>query len=1023
MICGLTLASAGPALAQTTGVDEIAEVVVTGTRIPSPNLESVSPVTTVGSQDVMLRGVTRTEDLVNQLPQVFAAQGSAISNGSTGTATVDLRGLGANRTLVLIDGRRLHIGTPSAPPGNTAPDLNFIPATLIDRVEVVTGGASAVYGADAVAGVVNFIMQKNFEGVRLDAQVSTYQHTNSDDDVQEALRRRAAVSLYPDQFAIPKKHVWDGEITDVSLVIGANSPDDKGNVTAYATYRNVKPVLQSDRDFSACNLGTSTSTIAFNGFSCGGSGTTAPAQFIPGGGTRPSLTLDPGAAGGRGFRAYSGNRDAFNFAPYNFFMRSDTRYTLGAFGRYSFNEQMEMYADLMFMDDSTNAQIAPSGIFGQNINVNCEGNPFLTAAMVTAFCAPTIDQLPDDPADPSTVGVNTDADPTTPGQQASVAILRRNLEGGGRLSDLRHTSYRSVVGLRGELGNGFQYDLFGQRGNVIYRQTFYNDFSLARSARALDVVVVNGQPVCRSAVAALAGTNADPTCVPYDIFGIAGPSPASVAYLQTPGFQNGEYVQTIVSGSITGDLGQYGVKSPIAEDGVGFALGVEYRRERLDLNTDIAFQSGDLAGQGGATLPTEGAYDVYELFGEARIPLIQDRPGFHALTAELGYRYSDYSLGFDTHTYKVAGDWAITRDLRLRAGLNRAIRAPNIVELFATNNVALNGSTDPCEGASPAFTLQQCARTGVTAAQYGNIVPNLAAQYNGLIGGNPTLDPETSDTLTLGVVATPQFIAGLSISVDFFNIKVKDRIGAIGQDVTLERCGETGDPFYCNLIRRAPGTGSLWLSNNGFIVDTTFNTGKLEVQGVDLEVNYRFDFEDLPLTAGLADWGGLSFNLQGSYLDNYKITTLPGDAPFDCAGLYGSICTGSAVPAGAPLPEWRHKAKLSWRAPGRVEVSATWRHVGKVKVDQEFSGASHAAGPDAVLKAQNYFDLAGSWGVRDNIRLRAGVNNLFDKDPPLVSSGGGAVNNCPTGPCNGNTFPQTYDALGRFLFVGVRADF
>lgn len=190
-----------------------------------------------------------------------------------------------------------------------------------------------------------------------------------------------------------------------------------------------------------------------------------------------------------------------------------------------------------------------------------------------------------------------------------------------------------------------------------------------------------------------------------------------------------------------------------------------------------------------------------------------------------------------------------------------------------------------------------------------------------------------------------------------------------------------------------------------------------------MEANYRFDFEDLPLTAGLADWGGLSFNLQGSFLNNYKITTLPGDQPFDCAGLYGSICTGAAVPAGAPLPEWRHKFKVSWRAPARVELSATWRYMGKVDVDQEFSGASHANGPDKVLKAQNYIDFAGAWGVRDNIRLRFGVNNVFDKDPPLVSSGGGAVNNCPTGPCNGNTFPQAYDAIGRFLFVGVRADF
>ena len=1028
MICGVAVATAGPALAQTGGTaEEVEEIVVTGSRIPSPNLESVSPVTTVGAQDIAMRGVTRTEDLVNQLPQVFAAQGAMLANGATGTATVDLRGLGANRTLVLVDGRRLHIGTPSGNPGNTAPDLNFIPASLIERVEVVTGGASAVYGADAVAGVVNFIMQKNFEGVRLDAQYSTYQHTNNNSDVREALRRRAAVSLYPDQFAAPDKNVWDGAVTDINMAMGANLADGKGNVTAYAGYRNAKKLLQNQRDFSACNLGTSTNAISFAGFACGGSGTTAPAMFIPGGGTGSQLTLDPAAAGGRGFRAYNGNRDAFNFAPYNDYQRPDTRYTLGAFGTYEVSPAAEMYAQLMFMDDHTSATIAPSGIFGANMNINCAGNPFLTAAMVTAFCAPTIDQLPDDPNFPGTLGVNADADPTTPGQQASVAVLRRNVEGGGRISDLRHTSYRGVVGMRGELGNGFRYDVYGLYGTVEYQQVFNNDFSLTRSARALDVVTdpATGRPACRSAVPSLAGSNADANCVPYDIFSLTPASPQALAYLQTPGFQNGEYVQQVVSASITGDLGQYGVKFPWANDGIGFALGAEYRRERLDLNTDTAFQSGDLAGQGGATMPTEGTYDLFEVFGEARIPIVQDQPFFHSLTAEVGYRFSDYSLGFSTDTYKISGDWAPTADFRIRGGLNRAVRAPNIVELFATNVIGNNGNVDPCEGpvAQLNLTAAQCARTGVTAAQYGNIVPNLAAQYNGQTGGNPNLDPETSDTLSFGVVFTPTFFPGFSLSADWFNIEVTDLIGNIGQDETLQRCAETGDAFFCGLIHRAPGTGSLWLSPNGFVVDTTFNTGGLEVEGVDFEANYRFNFSDFGATSALADYGGLSINFQGSFLDKYLVTTLPGDEPFDCAGLFGSICTNGSAPAAAPLPEWRHKVRATWRTPWNVEVSGTWRHIASVDVDSEFSGASHAAGPDAKLGAQDYFDLAGTWAIRENMTLRFGVNNIFDREPPLVSSGGATVSNCPSGPCSGNTFPQTYDALGRYLFVGLRADF
>lgn len=1016
MICGAAILglSATQAAAQE---GTVSEVVVTGSRIPQPNLTSASPVTVVGAEDVQTRGVTRTEDLVNQLPQVFAAQGSSYANAATGTATVDLRGLGPNRTLVLIDGRRLQNGTPAATAGNTAPDLNFIPSALIERVELVTGGASAVYGADAVAGVVNFIMQKDFEGVRLDLQYSGFQHKN-ESRIQDVIRARQAGALNPGQFPIPEETVWDGGTTDLNLVIGANTADGRGNVTAYVGYRNVQAVTQDQRDYSACALNNT--ATGPHGFTCGGSGTTSPAQLLPGGGTESALTLDPTAPGGMGFRPYSAARDAFNFAPTNYYQRPDERYVLGAFAHYELNEHADVYTQLMFMDDHTVAQIAPSGIFGQNININCEDNPYLNAAMADALCNSAIDQVPDDPNRPETLGPNNDADfDPNNGQQASVAVLRRNTEGGGRQADLRHTAYRGVIGLRGDLGDGWRYDVFGQYGVVTYQQVYYNEFALSRVLKANDVVVdpQTGQAACRSAVPSLAGSNSDPNCRPYNLFSLGGPSAESLAYVQTPGFQNGEYSQTVVSGIVTGDLGQYGVKTPWTEDGIGVALGTEYRRESLDLNTDVAFQTGDLLGQGGATLPSQGSYDLYELFGEARIPLISDRPFFHSLSAELGYRWSDYSLGFDTSTYKIAGDWAPIEDFRVRASFNRAVRAPNIVELYATTNVVLNGTTDPCETdpdtGVPGWSAEQCARTGVSAAQYGNISANIAGQYNGQTGGNPDLDPEKSDTVSVGLVATPTFLPGFSLSVDWYNIQVEKRIGQIGQDVTLERCANTGDPFFCDLIQRAPGTGSLWLSNNGYIIDTTFNTGKLEVEGVDVEANYRMDFADYSAFSALENYGGIAFNFQGSYLKDYLVTTLPGDTPFDCAGTYGNVCTGSAVPAAAPMPEWRHKARLTWRSPWDLEVSGTWRHISEISVDSE-----DYVGPDAKLKAMDYFDLAGTWGVRENVTMRFGVNNIFDKAPPLVTQ-----SNCPAGPCNGNTYPSTYDAMGRYLFVGARMDF
>ncbi len=979
---------------------EVGEVVVTGSRIPQPNLTSVSPVTVIGSQEIQLSGITRTEDLINQLPQAFASQGSSLSNGSSGTATVDLRSLGANRTLVLIDGRRLMPGAPGAgAQSSSAADLNFIPSALIDRVEVVTGGASAVYGADAVAGVVNFIMQRNFEGVRIDAQYSLYQHTN-ENSAADVVSRRAASALNPNAFRLPDEDVTDGFARDITVVFGANTEDGRGNVTAYAGYRNIDAVTQDQRDYSACSFNAN--NAAEDGFVCGGSGTTAPARFLTGGGTGEDLTLDPNAPGGRGFRRYVGARDQYNFAPSNFYQRPDERYTLGAFAHYEIRPELDVYGQFMFMDDRTIAQIAPSGIFLQTLAVNCD-SPLISAGQRTALCGPGVDQ------DVVTPGVQTDFQPTVEGQQAAVSIGRRNVEGGGRQSDLRFSDYRIVLGARGDLGENWRYDIYGQYGTVIFNQVFLNDFSLVRTARALDVVAgPGGVATCRSVT-----DGSDPNCVPYDIFSIAGPSDEALNYLQTPGFQDGSTRQSVVSANIAGDLGEYGFRSPWANDGVGLALGTEYRREELELRVDTAFQSGDLSGQGGPVLPIAGDYDLYEIFGELRVPLVQDVPFFQDLSLELGYRFSDYSLGFDTDSYKIGGDWRPIEDVRLRASFNRAVRAPNIVELFTSQSVGLNGTVDPCEGTTPDFTLAQCQRTGVSAAQYGRIVANSANQYNGLVGGNPNLMPETSDTRSFGVVFTPRFVPGLNVTVDYYNITVEDRIGQIGQDVTLERCGLTGDPFYCNLIRRSPGTASLFLGNDGFVIDNNLNTGSLEVTGVDIEANYRFDFADFGLTSGLSDYGGMSINYVAGLLDEYLVETLPGDEPFDCAGQFGGVCTGTATPSSAPLAEYKHKLRVTWRSPWNLQLSGSWRYVSEVENDN--GGLTEV---DAELEAQNYFDLAATWRAFTGVTFRTGVNNVFDNDPPLVGSA-----SCPAGPCNGNTFPQTYDALGRFLFIGVSADF
>ena len=330
------------------------EVVVTGSRIVSPNLQSISPVTAIGAEELNIAGKTRIEDVLNQLPQAFASQGSSISNASDGTATVDLRGLGVNRTLVLVNGRRLMPGNPD---GGSAADLNQIPLSIVKRVDVLTGGASSVYGADAVAGVVNFVMDTDFEGVRIDSNYTFYNHKNDNSGVQDVVNARG--------FPLPEGTTNAGYSKDFSIAVGIGGAEGKGHATFYATYREVDPILQAQYDQSACTL-----NLAAGGtnYTCGGSQTSDPAGFFivtPMGAISNTPVCPSGGcvvgAGGvlRPFTA----ADAYNFGPVNYFQRPDTRYTAGTFVNFKFNDAADVYGELMFMDDQSVAQIAASGSF------------------------------------------------------------------------------------------------------------------------------------------------------------------------------------------------------------------------------------------------------------------------------------------------------------------------------------------------------------------------------------------------------------------------------------------------------------------------------------------------------------------------------------------------------------------------------------------------------------------------------------------------------------------------------------
>jgi iron complex outermembrane receptor protein len=918
LIVGLAAPSVYAQPAPPPATDFREKLTVTGSRLPtSPNLESTSPINIITQQDVQFEHPVSIENLLNGMPQVAADYGNMNSNGATGTATVNLRGLGAARTLVLINGRRLPAGSPLL----FATDINAIPVPLIQRIDLYTGGASAVYGSDAVSGVVNFILNDRFEGVQIDVGHSFYNHQQGN-GLADVIRGRAATN--PAQFAVPGDVDSDGEVENYSVLLGGNFANGKGNATVFLGYERSHPVLQRDRDYSACSTGSDA-----NGLNCAGSSTTAPGGRFFDLNTGNSFTI-ANAAGG--VRPFSSATDQFNFGPYNFYQRPDERYTVSALGHYDIAPWARAYAEFNFHDDRSLAQIAPSGVFFGSSPVPqlFFNNPLLSDAFKTAF------------------GITA----TTPGD---LFIGRRNLEGGGRLDDLRHTSYRGVVGVKGDISwlKGWDYDLWYQMGKVVFSRTYRNDFSNTRIVRALDVVPDTrpgpglGQPVC---AAVLNGT--DPNCVPYNIFTLGGVTQAALDYLQTPGLSRGFTEQSVVGGTVSADLGMYNWRLPWAKDGIGVAFGAERRVEKLELEVDTAFQTFDLAGQGGPLLPLNGRYDVKELYAELKVPIIQDRPWAQLLSVNGSYRYSDYSTGHTTDTYGIGAEWAPIKEARLRGSYQVAVRAANVVELFTAQGFNLfEMPSDPCAGPTPLATLAQCQRSGVTAAQFGaDILTSPAGQYNYLQGGNPALAPEKAKSYTLGAVFTP--MRNLNASIDYWRIKVDNVIDIVPSDLAVNQCVFQGQ--FCDLLHRDPLLGTLW-TNGGFVTGLNQNLSKRKTSGVDVAVNYN-----QPLGA----WGNLGVNFVGTWVKDFTFDVGLGE--FDCAGFFGSKC-------GSPVPEWRHKLRGTWSTPWNVDLAATWRHIDKVDFEGTSSNPQLTTDTDPVnrqLAARDYIDLAASWAITKSQSLK-----------------------------------------------------
>ena len=929
--------------------DEV--VVVTGSRIVRANLVSSSPVTQVDAEELLFQGTVRVEDMARTLPQVYSEQNTGQSNGATGTATLDLRNLGTVRTLVLVNGRRLPVGSPLHTGGA---DINQIPGALIRSVEVLTGGASATYGSDAVAGVVNFLMKDDFEGFRFDYQYSGYNHNNDAGN----WRKIVEDSGYP----APTGSVTDGETTYLSFVLGGNFDNGRGNATAYATYRDIEAVWQADRDYSACALSDDTEF-------CFGSSTIPQGRFTNFGAGGPFVDY---IVQGDQFVPRSG--ETFNYGPLNYYQRPDEQYSFGAFARYDLNDMVEAYTELMYMDDHTVSQIAPSGNFFRTESLNC-GNPLLSEQQFETVCG--------------SIGL------TREDTRAPFWIGRRNVEGGNRQQDLRHTTFRGVLGFRGDINANWRYDASFIRSEVSMENTYLNDLGVTKIRRALDAVRDDdGNIVCRSVV-----DGSDPNCVPWNIFRSDGVNQAALDYIVLPLFARGTTDQTILSAYVAGDLD---VRSPAADTGIAVAFGVERRDDNMDFNPDEGFRNGEGAGQGGATNAVGGGYQVSEAFFEADLPLVEGRPWMEEVTLNLAYRYSDYDYGVTTNTFGIRGGWALNYDVKLRGSFQRAIRGAHVRELFQPQGFNLFDMTgDPCGGpvtngrTEEGRTFEECARSGVTQAQFGNIAHSPAGQYNFLQGGNPELSPEEADTVSFGVVYSPSAIDGLTLTLDYFNIHIEQGISNLTPEFILTECLD-GDLGQCEKVRRGR-PGDLWIGSDvgssGHIIALQDNLAIEEVVGYDLVADYAMS---------LGSYGSLSIANVLSYITTWDQQELASAPTVSCSGMWGSVC-------GYPTPDLRNKLRAIWTTPWDLSLTGMWRY---------FSAVDDVNESDIELESISYLDLAAIWDAHDNVQVRAGVNNITDVDPPVAGNGAG-----PSISGNGNTFPGMYDALGRYWFIAAGIQF
>ena len=961
------LAQAAPA-----STEELEQVVVTGTRITLPGVESSSPIFSVGAAEIQILQQPEVEKIVRILPIAAPSDGQNANNGTAGAATINLRGLGAQRNLILMDGKRL---TPYN--FNGLVDTSIIPTALVERLDIITGGASAVYGSDAISGALNFVMKKDFEGAEL----------NTDWSFTEK---------------------GDGDVKTISLTLGSNVADGRGNVVLGMNWAERDGVLLGSRPLGQLGIVTATGA-GYQQYLNGQAPTPAPdgcggPNSVAAGGSTTTLPTRVAIAGGPGLGQFrddgtlGSNCSVFNFNPYNYYQTPQERFGGIAMGSFEINDNAEVYGRFLYSNTSVRQQVAPSGIFGSAYFIPL-ANPFIgdqaRAAMISAAEAGRIaGTVVTDGDFPNWQDVNGNGVVDSE-DYLNISVRRRTVEFGERSTTYNNDAFQLLAGVRGDIVADWTYDVSYQYGSSDRSNVSAGYTNVTNFGNALDTV---DGVTC---------ANGDPSCVPINVFGGFGSiTPEMAAYSSATAIEKQDYEQMIISGVVSGPVGTL----PWVDTPVGISIGSEYREESAVTTPDECWKlspASCLGGAGGNILPIEGGFRVSEVFAEAIVPLVRDVPFIQSFDLELGYRYSDYNLTGTDETYKYGFNWRPLDQLLVRVMQQRAARAPNVGELAAPNTSGLdNASYDPCSVGNPGTITpalaQLCIDTGMSAAQVGTVEDIVSGQINGFFGTdqNNLPEPEQADTLTAGLVWTPTFggdtFKNWIFSVDYYDIEIEDVIGEFAAQEVLDGCYVAGQADQCDKVVRVGGT--LTLPGSGLELYTT-NLDYLKAEGVEVGFSFGVD---------MGDWGDLT--VSGNY-NKYLTQESQSSAVtpvLDCLGFYGTSC-------GGPLPEDRWIQRTTWSI-GMFDLSYLWRHSGSVEIEDVQKPTTFEAFQE--IDSYDYLDLYASVNLFENVRLSMGVTNVLEEDPPVVGNEA-----ADTTSNSGNTFPSHYDTLGRVYSVGLNVSF